>query len=459
MISNFLSMKKITLYIVFALIFFSCKENYFDGNFQKLHDLVLNGNELIKTEKYYGDDFGRFHINELFVATNGKIYYRAAKYIDRESNTLINSVGELDVNGNMLWNSEQVDFRTYGFVEDDKGNVYVFGTNKEYENGLIGRIENQSINVIYKDVLGDRGIVTQFTTLKYLGNNTFFYVGIYPDKDNNSISKIGEISINQDNVSFLSFLDTNYFLPTIYTIEKTKIDTYYITDPYTINNQWKIEKSEIVKDELAYAGGIGYDESWNSDPIITDNKANPNLGSSPALGRNQNLYVKNGNDLVAVGYGDNADGTSYTDNNYKIPRGVVACLDYQTGEIKWKRVIPESNPDIAGTAAYQILLHNDKYYVIGEYDFHSFVGTGGYNRMYGYGFVQTISLSGELLDCYLFGKDFEESCFYSVAIVGNKLIMAGYGGQKFYSENKYNNMFVSYDGYKAWFVSCNIDDF
>ena len=433
------------------LLFFSCKEDNFNGEPEKLHNLVPNGNELIKVEKSYGDDFGSFQINELFAASDGNIYYRAIKYIDRENNTYISTVGELDINGNKLWESEQTDFRTYGFTEDDKGNVYVFGTNKELGNGLIGRIENHSINVIYKDVLGDLGIITQFTSLKYLGNNTFFFVGLYPDKNDNAIYTIGEILINQNDVEFLSYLD-NYSSPTIYVIEKREDDIYFITSPNTTNYQWVIEKGGCVYVDK-YNDEIDDNDLWISAPIITDNKANPNLKSSPALGRNQNICVKNGNDLVVVGSGDNAEGITYTSSE-KIQRGIVACLDYQTGAIKWKRVIPESNPDIAGTNAYQILLHNNKYYVIGEYDYHSYEG-----RMFGYGFVQTISLSGELLDCYLFGKDFERSCFSSAIIVGNKLLMAGCCGEKFPADNEYNDSFVTYNYRKGWFVSCSIDDF
>lgn len=444
-------MKNILLCATVILLFFSCKEEYFDGKLKK-NDLVLNGNELIKDEQDYGNDFGGFQISELFAASNGNIYYRALKYIDREIKNYISEIGEMDINGNMLWRCEPEKFRVYGLVEDDHNNIYVYGSIMQggEDKACIGKIENQSVTVIYVDYIPPEGGITcnNFISMKHESNGTFWWVGeIYGQH-----GVIGRVKITQDDVERTYYRMENWYYYGIYSLEKTEFDSYLITYPISFKpSQWGVERNE-------YTPGDFQRDQWYSKPIITDNTSNPNLESQSPFQRN-NICVKNGNDLVVVGYGDNAEGRTFTDNNSKIPRGIVACLDYQTGAIKWKRTIPENNPEISGTKAYQIFLHNNKYYVIGEYNYHSLAGEGGYFRRFGYGFVQTISLSGELLDCYLFGKDLEGSCFYSAAIVGNKLLIAGYRGLKFSSDNEYNDLFVPYDGRKGWFVSCNIDDF
>jgi len=444
-------MKKIPLYTLLVLLFFSCKEEYFDGELKGLHTLVLNGNELIQTEKYYGDDFGGFHINELFTTSNGNIYFRAAKYIDREKENRIRVVGEMDINGTILWSFELENFQVYGFVGDDHNNIYVYGSTEDGGNdkACIGKIENQSVKIIYVDYIPPEGgvICNNFTSMKHESNGTFWWVGEIHDEQNYGV--IGMMEITKDNVESEYLEKDNWYYYGIYFVEKTGFDSYSITYPVLL------KPSQLGVRKVVFSfGETAHYNYWNSLSIITDNTSNTNLESLSPPGVRNNIAVKNGNDLVVVGYGDNAEGKTYTNNNNKIQRAIVACIDYQTGAIKWKRTIPESNPEIAGTMAHQILLHNNKYYVIGMYDYHVYK-----NRMFGYGFVQTVSLDGELLDCYLFGKDFEFGGFSSATIVGNKLLMAGMGGQKFFNNNTYNDLFVPYHGHKGWFVSCNIDDF
>lgn len=429
-----------------ALLFVSCKEEYFDSNtITAYNNLVLNGNEFIQTEKYYGDDLGALYMYSIYKSSNDKIYFGASKYIDWQHAELgLYVIGELDINGNILWKCEQSGIFANGFAEDDEHNIYLFGTNQQQNKSVIGKIENQSVKIIY---INEDNTNTGFWDFKYIGDNRFIYVGTVPSSTCStcSIGGIGIFSVIQDKLELLTFFHPQYIFHKIYDWKKTADNTYQIvSDCYFGDHQWGIFKAELTND--------GFYDIWDSEPIITDNNPNSYLTSEPSL--LGSVSVKNGNDLVVVGYGDNADGRTGSNVNSLISRGLVVCLDESTGTIKWKQIIPNANPQIMTTQAKQIFLHNNKYYVVGSYDryYHT------YKRTFGYGFVQTISLSGDLLDCYLFGKEVESNYFVNSCIVGNQLLMVGMGGYKYSSTNEYNDLFVPYDGYKGWFVSVNIND-
>ena len=443
--------KYIVISNIFALcLAMSCTDGFDESYFEK-NSVIPNGNKIIGTERVYGDKGGIKMFHSAFLSNEKSIYYygksgtssdknlgEKSKEYTFNGNYIIGKINEL---GDVVWEKAFNDCNWVGgIVQNSRNDLYVYGQNNKYQK----YITNISKDGIIKELnLENLPNVYSIDRMKHINDDLFIAIG--PDDDENDNIIILKLSAMKVEVVQSVVCSVNEDWNICYA-EQSNTENYDMV--LTCEN----EKSQLITRKIRITNA-GIVTLWEKT-ITSDMEQNPL--STLTSGHNYPYHqaVKIDNEICIIGYGEN-NMEHRTGDDYRWNRGLVANLNYDTGELNWLRTIPYGNTTVYDVFANAIFYTENNFYVIGQYN-----SALWQNDQYlSYGFVQKISREGVLSNVYIFGDEKENALFYDGIILNRKLFLFGYKGREFDLKFPYQNLTVNSQAYQAWFVSCNINDF
>ncbi|MCL2649934.1 MAG: hypothetical protein FWD60_02770 [Candidatus Azobacteroides sp.] len=443
----------VIIYSILILSLVSCTDGFDENIFQKNY-IIANGNEIIKTERMYGDKGGAKLFYGIFLSNEKSMYYYGVNGIDNdlfrgrykvhyyESNYIVGKINEL---GDIAWEQTFNDDNWIGgIVQNSRNDLYVYG--QKYENDEdIKYIANVSQDGTIKELnTNNLPALNTINSMKYIDNDLFLLVGT--DSVENNYLIIVKLSGMTVTVVKSMIYGTNTDWEASY-VEQLIANTYDVV--LTGEN----EKSQLIARKIRISNS-DITTLWEQT-ITSDIMQNSSSNLTSSCNYTNNQAVKIDNEICIIGYGEN-DMDFTSNSGYKWKRGLVANLNYDTGEFNWLQTIPYKNPTVGDVRINSILYLDNNFYVIGQYN--ALVSSVNKQQV-GYGFVQRISQSGNLFDIRIFGNETADANLSDGIILNKKLFLFGYKGRSFKMDFPYPNLMINSEAYQAWFISCNINDF
>lgn len=446
-------MKKYIITSSILILFLTSCTDRFDENVLQKNGVIAGGNKIIKIDSLYGDKGGIKQFYSAFLSNEKSIYYCGGNWISSDRHQGQNKefdfkgyrvIGKINESGDIAWEQALTDIEGIGgMVQNSQNDVYVCG-NKYENNELRKFIANVSRDGTIKELnTGSLPALYTIRSMKHINDNLFIAAG--SDNDENSYLMILRISAMNVEVVKTVFYENGKYWDISY-VEQINMETYDIV--LACEN----ERSQLFARKIRLRLNTTNISTLWEKTITSDMMQNPHSTLTSSV-RRGNHAVKIDNEICIAGYGEN-DIAHATGDGYKWKRGLVANLNYNTGEPNWLQTIPYKNTTVGDVKINSILYSEGNFYVVGQYN-----STLNNTQLLSYGFAQKISRNGDVSNIQIFGGETEYAYLEDGIILNKKLFLFGYKGRIFRMDFPYSNLTVNSTACQAWFMSCNINDF
>jgi hypothetical protein len=419
-------MKTLNLSILTFLSIFCVVSCTYETEYEpSINSISATSNNLIKAEYKYGDVGGKFSIYDSSLSSDGsKIGFYGGYGYD----TTLNCVGELDINGNLLWQKTVDNVYSSRYLTTASSGYFFYGGKKVSGNTeyFLYCIQSQQISEI--NLLKPEGKnITSVRHIEHLANGNYLICVL---ADGNTYYGIFTFANNTLNLS------------------ATWIESYWIAISSVIAVSDGYELSGI----LTESGKIlcrKVKQTSNAATLIWEKEIDycTNVWAKGTCVNGNKIYVSYQN------------GSLWSEETNPISSTHIVCLDYSTGNELWRTATQmigsEKHGRYYSIRPHNLICRNNKLHLIGQQvDFYY----TNHSATRGYGGIQTFDLSGNHLKTHTFGSDIAESNINAAFVNASQLYCFGYADEKYRKDHDLNDWFIPYDGFRGWFFKVNLSD-
>jgi hypothetical protein len=394
-------------------------------------------NDLIVEEYKFGDTCGKFSIYGAAMSNNNRIGFYG---IRGTTETAPYIVGELSPIGNILWYKDMsAAYSTARIIQAPNGYLF-YGT---IETG-----ENSTVPFVYHITFTTQEVI-EVPMPAFAGNtvNSIYHIEKLPD--NNFLLYLGINSVDDVSVN------------RIYAVCSFSNQTFTVLKWFASNRGVNISSVNEIANGYEIIGACTFIDAPDDLKLAkinvlfgAENTVNFIWNTSLGKATTSNKYVQVQNDkiYICVKTGSQFSSVSSQAGSY------LGCFDRNTGELLNKStytVGSQAHGRYYSIDPYRLVFNNNKLYLIGDLIDYYYIDNAATR---GYGGVQVYDANGILQKAHLFGSDVVKSVLNDGFANGSQLFLFGGTDVKYNSDNPYNEWFIPYNGFSAWFFKVNLSD-